>query len=109
MGKKLGFTSDRANFHNVSLGQGQEVVAEEAMDISASQGHWVVLQVSYTYYYLSVIVYYFIYKPIDPTYFIGIFILCILFFVLCLVFKPRVWHFKEEIMLHYIHLTIIYN
>lgn len=28
----------------MSLGQGQEVVAEEAMDIAANRGHWVVLQ-----------------------------------------------------------------
>lgn len=49
LGKKLGFTSDNGNFHNVSLGQGQEVVAEEAMDISASNGHWVVLQVTLSY------------------------------------------------------------
>jgi len=33
------------NFHNISLGQGQEVVAEEAMDIAAKEGHWVILQV----------------------------------------------------------------
>ncbi|XP_054276549.1 dynein beta chain, ciliary [Macrosteles quadrilineatus] len=44
LGKKLGFTADTGNFHNVSLGQGQEVVAEEAMDMSATNGHWVVLQ-----------------------------------------------------------------
>ena len=31
----LGFTSMNKNFHNVSLGQGQEVVAEEAMAIAA--------------------------------------------------------------------------
>lgn len=49
LGKKLGFTSDNGNFHNVSLGQGQEVVAEEAMDISALNGHWVVLQVTLSY------------------------------------------------------------
>ncbi|RZF49077.1 hypothetical protein LSTR_LSTR008363 [Laodelphax striatellus] len=44
LGRKLGFTEDNGNFHNVSLGQGQEVVAEKAMDIAANQGHWVVLQ-----------------------------------------------------------------
>ncbi|XP_046391607.1 dynein beta chain, ciliary-like [Ischnura elegans] len=44
LGKKLGFTFDNNNFHNVSLGQGQEVVAEEAMDIAAVEGHWVILQ-----------------------------------------------------------------
>lgn len=44
MGHKLGFTTNNGNFHNVSLGQGQEVVAEEAMDIAAQKGHWVILQ-----------------------------------------------------------------
>lgn len=46
LGKTLGFTSDKGNFHNVSLGQGQEVVAEAAMDKAAVEGHWVVLQVT---------------------------------------------------------------
>ena len=45
LGKKLGFTSDQRNFHNISLGQGQEIVAEQAMDLAAKEGHWVVLQV----------------------------------------------------------------
>lgn len=44
LGKSLGFTFDRRNFHNVSLGQGQEPVAEEAMDTAAEHGHWVILQ-----------------------------------------------------------------
>lgn len=44
LGVRLGFTSDNQNFHNVSLGQGQEVVAERAMKIAAENGHWVVLQ-----------------------------------------------------------------
>lgn len=44
-GKKIGYTEDLRNFHNISLGQGQEVVAEQAMDLSAKEGHWVVLQV----------------------------------------------------------------
>lgn len=44
LGKKLGVTLGNGNFHNVSLGQGQEVVAEQAMDTAAGQGHWVVLQ-----------------------------------------------------------------
>ncbi|XP_077291064.1 dynein heavy chain at 93AB [Arctopsyche grandis] len=44
LGKTLGFTADSGNFHNVSLGQGQEVVAERAMDIAAQNGHWVILQ-----------------------------------------------------------------
>uniref|UniRef100_H2ZKB5 AAA+ ATPase domain-containing protein n=1 Tax=Ciona savignyi TaxID=51511 RepID=H2ZKB5_CIOSA len=38
IGVKLG------NFHNVSLGQGQEIVAEQALDLAAQEGHWVVLQ-----------------------------------------------------------------
>ncbi|XP_030760043.1 dynein beta chain, ciliary-like isoform X2 [Sitophilus oryzae] len=44
MGKKLGFKLDSGNFHSVSLGQGQEVVAESAMDLAAQDGHWVILQ-----------------------------------------------------------------
>ncbi|XP_058477020.1 dynein heavy chain 9, axonemal isoform X3 [Solea solea] len=43
-GKKLGFTFDNKNFHNVSLGQGQEVVAEQALTLAAENGHWVILQ-----------------------------------------------------------------
>lgn len=45
LGKQLGYTEDNGNFHNVSLGQGQEVVAEVAMDEGATKGHWVILQV----------------------------------------------------------------
>ena len=44
LGKKLGFSGNNKNFHNISLGQGQEEVAEKAMDIAAKEGHWVVLQ-----------------------------------------------------------------
>eukprot|EP00058_Branchiostoma_floridae_P010281 XP_002595769.1 hypothetical protein BRAFLDRAFT_200305 [Branchiostoma floridae] len=44
LGKKMGFTWDSGKFHNVSLGQGQEVVAERALDMASEQGHWVVLQ-----------------------------------------------------------------
>ena len=44
LGKKLGFTANQKTFHNISLGQGQQVVAEEAMDVAAKDGHWVVLQ-----------------------------------------------------------------
>ncbi|XP_016013564.2 dynein heavy chain 9, axonemal isoform X3 [Rousettus aegyptiacus] len=43
-GKKLGYTFNNQNFHNVSLGQGQEVVAEAALDLAAKKGHWVILQ-----------------------------------------------------------------
>ena len=35
LGKKLGYTGANKNFHNVSLGQGQEVVAEAAMGVAA--------------------------------------------------------------------------
>ena len=45
LGRRLGFTQDRKNFHNISLGQGQEVVAEAAIDLAAKEGHWVILQV----------------------------------------------------------------
>ena len=44
LGKRLGFTFVGRNFHNVSLGQGQEAVAEEAMELAATSGHWVILQ-----------------------------------------------------------------
>jgi len=44
LGKKLGFTFAKRNFHNVSLGQGQEIVAEQAMEQAAKEGHWVILQ-----------------------------------------------------------------
>ncbi|XP_033374700.1 dynein heavy chain 9, axonemal [Parus major] len=43
-GKKLGYTFNHGNLHNVSLGQGQEVVAEGALDVAAQEGHWVILQ-----------------------------------------------------------------
>lgn len=44
LGKKLGFTTDLKNLHSVSLGQGQEIVAERALDLASKEGHWVVLQ-----------------------------------------------------------------
>lgn len=44
-GRKLGFTIDLGKLHNVSLGQGQEAVAEVAMEKAANEGHWVILQV----------------------------------------------------------------
>ncbi|XP_010613302.1 dynein heavy chain 9, axonemal isoform X2 [Fukomys damarensis] len=43
-GRKLGYSFNNRNFHNVSLGQGQEVVAEAALDLAAKKGHWVILQ-----------------------------------------------------------------
>ncbi|MGH0176854.1 UNVERIFIED_CONTAM: hypothetical protein FKN15_074178 [Acipenser sinensis] len=42
--KKLGFTIDLGKLHNVSLGQGQEVVAEKALEKASREGHWVILQ-----------------------------------------------------------------
>jgi len=45
LGKRLGYSAEKGNFHNISLGQGQESVAEEAIQISAKEGHWVILQV----------------------------------------------------------------
>lgn len=44
IGKQLGFTFDNENFHSVSLGQGQEQVAENAITVAAANGHWVILQ-----------------------------------------------------------------
>eukprot|EP00064_Thunnus_orientalis_P009532 superscaffoldBa00001216_g9556 len=44
LGRKLGFTIDFGKLHNVSLGQGQEAVAEVAMEKAAKEGHWVILQ-----------------------------------------------------------------
>ncbi|XP_052595155.1 dynein axonemal heavy chain 11 isoform X2 [Peromyscus californicus insignis] len=44
LGKRLGFTIDSGKFHNVSLGQGQELVAEMALEKAATGGHWVILQ-----------------------------------------------------------------
>ncbi|XP_031213696.1 dynein heavy chain 11, axonemal isoform X3 [Mastomys coucha] len=44
LGKRLGFTTDSGKFHNVSLGQGQELVAEMALEKAATGGHWVILQ-----------------------------------------------------------------
>uniref|UniRef100_A0A8C3EQ44 Dynein axonemal heavy chain 17 n=1 Tax=Corvus moneduloides TaxID=1196302 RepID=A0A8C3EQ44_CORMO len=44
LGTRLNFTIDNGKIHNVSLGQGQEVVAEHAMEVAAAEGHWVILQ-----------------------------------------------------------------
>ncbi|KAL7677339.1 hypothetical protein ACOME3_003575 [Neoechinorhynchus agilis] len=43
-GEKLGFSMERGNLFNVSLGQGQENLAEQALLKASKQGHWVVLQ-----------------------------------------------------------------
>lgn len=45
LGIKKGFTIEKKNFLNISLGQGQEKVAEEAIENSALLGYWVMLQV----------------------------------------------------------------
>ena len=44
LGKTLDYTADNGNFHNVSLGQGQEIVAEKALELAGKEGHWVILQ-----------------------------------------------------------------
>ncbi|KAM7121693.1 dynein axonemal heavy chain 11 [Molossus nigricans] len=44
LGRRLGFTIDSGKFHNVSLGQGQETVAEMALEKASQEGHWVLLQ-----------------------------------------------------------------
>ncbi|MED6251879.1 Dynein heavy chain 11, axonemal, partial [Ataeniobius toweri] len=44
LGLKLGFSIDRGTLHNVSLGQGQEEVAERVLRHASEQGHWVILQ-----------------------------------------------------------------
>lgn len=45
LGNSLGYTTENRNFHNVSLGQGQEAVAEAAIEKGSQHGHWVMLQV----------------------------------------------------------------
>uniref|UniRef100_A0A3B1KJE1 Dynein axonemal heavy chain 11 n=1 Tax=Astyanax mexicanus TaxID=7994 RepID=A0A3B1KJE1_ASTMX len=44
LGLKLGFSTEQGNLHSVSLGQGQEGVAEKALEAAALKGHWVILQ-----------------------------------------------------------------
>ena len=44
LGCTLGYSAVKENFHNISLGQGQEIVAEKAMEIASKEGHWIVLQ-----------------------------------------------------------------
>jgi dynein heavy chain len=44
LGKKMGFTFDNEKYLMVSLGQGQEPIAEEAMKRAAKEGLWVVLE-----------------------------------------------------------------
>ncbi|KAI9221923.1 dynein heavy chain and region D6 of dynein motor-domain-containing protein [Blastocladiella britannica] len=44
VGRTQGVAEDLGNFHNVSLGQGQEVIAEQKLDIAHKHGGWVMLQ-----------------------------------------------------------------
>ncbi|XP_008293045.1 dynein heavy chain 11, axonemal [Stegastes partitus] len=44
LGLKLGFSIDQDTLHNVSLGQGQEELAERVLINASKQGHWVILQ-----------------------------------------------------------------
>jgi len=44
LGKKLGYGSVTTNYHNVAMGQGQDVVAMNKLDIGHREGHWVMLQ-----------------------------------------------------------------
>ncbi len=44
VGRSYGVTEDNKNFHNVSLGQGQEVIAEQKLDIAYKDGGWVMLE-----------------------------------------------------------------
>lgn len=44
LGLKLNFSFDNNNLYSISLGQGQEIVAEKALDVASEIGGWVVLQ-----------------------------------------------------------------
>lgn len=44
LGKSMNISADYHNFHNISLGQGQERLAEAAIEVGIENGHWVVLQ-----------------------------------------------------------------
>ncbi|KAJ3249578.1 hypothetical protein HDU78_000105 [Chytriomyces hyalinus] len=44
LGRTMGVSEDNKNFHNVSLGQGQEVIAEQKLDIAYKDGGWVMLE-----------------------------------------------------------------
>ena len=44
LGRQLGFTEDSGNFYNVSLGQGQEAIAEQRLDTAYQKGGWVMLE-----------------------------------------------------------------
>eukprot|EP00966_Prymnesium_polylepis_P176410 4083480-Prymnesium_polylepis.1 len=44
LGKDLGFTENNGRYKSISMGQGQEVNAEEALQKYAKEGGWVFLQ-----------------------------------------------------------------
>jgi len=44
LGRKLGFTADKGKFKFVSLGQGQEPVAEEGLENAYKNGTWIMLE-----------------------------------------------------------------
>lgn len=44
MGKKLGFTADKNNYYNISLGQGMDKYAEIKLDSGFKEGYWIMLQ-----------------------------------------------------------------
>ncbi|XP_071372237.1 dynein axonemal heavy chain 11 isoform X2 [Centroberyx affinis] len=44
LGLRLGFSINQGTVHNVSLGQGQEEVAERTLRNASQLGHWVILQ-----------------------------------------------------------------
>lgn len=43
LGKTMNFSVEFDNLHNISLGQGQEQVAEAAIETATKNGHWVIL------------------------------------------------------------------
>lgn len=44
LGKTMNISADFQNYHNISLGQGQERLAEMAIEMGREHGQWVVLQ-----------------------------------------------------------------
>merc|ERR1719281_2114220 len=44
MGKKIVALQLNVNYHNVAMGQGQDVIAMAKLDIGHREGHWVMLQ-----------------------------------------------------------------